>query len=380
MSNKSNKDFKALKRIIALKTVFKVFIYTVIAFIVLKILIDGVFNDDLAYTVSYIDRTLYLYIVDHKTEVLLVIFIIILVIASYIVLKKTFNYMEEIVNAIDKVIKEPENEISMNSDLATVENNLNKIRMDLIKRQNESKEAEQKKNDLIAYMAHDLKTPLTSIIGYLTLLDEEKEISKEMQGKYIKIALDKSLRVEELTNQFFEITRYNLKDMPINKQMIDISYLLDQLVEECYPMLESKNLKIKMDKPLKIEYLGDGDKLARAFENLIKNAINYSFKNTTIEINVKYEKENSNYEVSDNITQNSKNNKIILEFKNKGNKIPEYKLDKIFEKFYRADESRESSSGGSGLGLAITKQIVELHGGTIAVKNDDEYIIFKIVL
>ncbi len=357
-----NKELKSLKRAIALKTVFKVFIYTVVIFIVLKILIDGVFNDDLANTVSGIDRNLYLLIVDHKAETLLVVFIIIFGVASYLVLKKTLNYMEEMITAIDKILKEPTREINLNNDLVAVENNLNKIRMDLIKRQNEAKESEQKKNDLIAYMAHDLKTPLTSIIGYLTLLNDEKQISKEMQEKYIKIALDKSLRVEELTNQFFEITRYNLKDMPINKQMIDISYLLDQLVEECYPMLERKNLKIKMNKPSKIEYFGDGDKLARAFENLIKNAINYSYNDTTIEINVKMEEN------------------IILEFKNKGNKIPEYKLDKIFEKFYRADESRESSSGGSGLGLAITKQIVERHDGEISVKNDDEYIIFTIVL
>jgi len=366
MPNNTNQEFKLLKRMIALKTVFKVLVYTVIAFIVLKILIDGVFNDDLAYGISDINRQFYLEMVAKKTEVLLIAFIIIFAIASYIVLNKTLRYMEEIVGSIDKVIKEPDSEISMNSDLVAVENNLNRIRMDLIKRQNEAKEAEQKKNDLIAYMAHDLKTTLTSIIGYLTLLNDEKEISREMQKKYIKIALDKSLRVEELTNQFFEITRYNLKDMPINKQMIDISYLLDQLIEECYPMLESKKLKIQVDKPSKIEYLGDGDKLARSFENLIKNAINYSYNDSTIEINVKEEIKEKR--------------KITLEFKNKGNKIPEYKLDKIFEKFYRADESRESSSGGSGLGLAITKQIVELHGGTIAVKNDDEYIIFTIVL
>lgn len=367
MSSNTNQEFKALKRIIALKTVLKVFIYTVVSFIVMKILIDGVFNDDLANTVSGIDRTLYLYIVDHKAVVLLVAFILILIIATYIVLKKTFSYMEEMMNAIDRVIKEPNMQINLNSDLYAVENNLNRIRIDLIKRQEEAKLAEQKKNDLIAYMAHDLKTPLTSIIGYLTLLNDERQISKEMQEKYIKIALDKSLRVEELTNQFFEITRYNLKDMPINKQMIDISYLLDQLLEECYPMLESKNLNVDINKPSKIEYLGDGDKLARAFENLIRNAINYSYSNTIIQINVKDENEFGK-------------RKITLEFKNKGDKIPEYKLDKIFEKFYRADESRESSSGGSGLGLAITKQIVELHDGTISVKNDDEYIIFTIVL
>lgn len=95
------------------------------------------------------------------------------------------------------------------------------------------------------YMAHDLKTPLTSVIGYLSLLNEEQEISKKLQNKYIKIALDKALRVEELTNQFFEITRYNLNDIPLNKTNIDLVMLLDQLVEEFYPMLEERKFKIE---------------------------------------------------------------------------------------------------------------------------------------
>ena len=213
------------------------------------------------------------------------------------------------------------------------------------------------------YMAHDLKTPLTSIIGYLTLLNDEKSISRELQEKYIKIALEKSLRVEELTNQFFDITRYNLHTMPINKTEINITYLLKQLIDECYPMLEKNNLKCVLNAKDKVNYLGDGDKLARAFGNLLKNAISYSYKNTTIEINVKEELDN-----------------LYITFRNKGDKIPDYKLEKIFEKFYRGDESRTSTTGGAGLGLAITKEIIELHNGKISVKNDDEYIEFDIVL
>ena len=212
-------------------------------------------------------------------------------------------------------------------------------------------------------MAHDLKTPLTSIIGYLTLLNDEKNISKELQEKYLKIALDKSLRVEELTNQFFDITRYNLHSMPINKTELNITYLLKQLIDECYPMLEKNNLKCVLNAPDKVNYLGDGDKLARAFGNLLKNAISYSYKDTVIEINVTEELD-----------------KLYITFRNKGAKIPDYKLEKIFEKFYRGDESRTSSTGGAGLGLAITKEIIELHNGKISVKNDDEYIEFDIIL
>ena len=151
--------------------------------------------------------------------------------------------------------------------------------------------------------------------------------------------------------------------MPINKKEINISYLLEQLVDECYPMLEKNNLKCKLNMTNKVMYIGDGDKLARAFDNLLKNAINYSYKRSTIEVKLE-----------------QINDKIKISFRNEGDKIPKYKLDKIFEKFYRGDDSRTSSTGGAGLGLAITKEIIELHNGTISVKNDDKYIEFNIEL
>lgn len=367
-----DKEFVKFKRSISIRLVFRILAYSLITFIILELLVDGIYNDNLANSVAYISRPLYNFIVTNKIEIMIMAFIIIFIISSYLVLRKTLNYMEEMIYAIDNILSEPNSEIKLNNDLVMVENKLNNIRVNLIKRQIEAKESEQKKNDLIAYMAHDLKTPLTSIIGYLTLLDQEKEVPKHLQEKYIKIALDKALRVEELTNQFFDITRYNLKDMPINKQMIDISYLLDQLEQECYPMLEDKKLKLKINKPSKVSYFGDGDKLARAFDNLIKNAINYSYNDTTIEINVR--------SIGESVNDKLGNGDIIIEFKNKGNKIPSYKLEKIFERFYRTDEARQSSNGGAGLGLAITKQIIELHDGTISVKNDDEYIVFTIVL
>ena len=128
-------------------------------------------------------------------------------------------------------------------------------------------------------------------------------------------------------------------------------------------MLQEKKLECILNKPKTIQFMGDGDKLARAFGNLLKNAINYSYLNTTIKIDIK------EYE-----------DKIEIVFKNKGDKIPEYKLEKIFDKFYRADESRTSSTGGAGLGLAITKQIIELHNGKIYAKNDNEFIEFYIEL
>lgn len=357
------KEFNQIKNAIAIKAIGEIMLTTIITIILLIILGDGIFNDGIAESVASVNQGFYRFLVTNKTIVMIILFAIIFTINTFLVIRHTMNHMVEILKATDKILKRPEEEIKLSGNLISIENQLNKIRIDLITSQNKAKESEAKKNDLIMYMAHDLKTPLTSVIGYLSLLTEEKEISKPLQEKYLHLVLKKALRVEELTNQFFDITRYNLSDMPINRKTIDLSMLLDQLVDECYPMLTERNLTCLIQKPNQVMYLGDGDKLARAFENLLKNAIYYSFEQTEIKIEV---------------IQNEKNIKII--FQNQGEKIPSFKLDKIFEKFYRADESRTSHTGGAGLGLAITKQIIELHQGTITVQNEDEWIIFTVQL
>ncbi len=338
-------------------------IVAVVISIIIYFILALFFENSLSDLVARLNYDLYSWIVYNRDIVLYAYIGIVLAVIIYKFISKYVNSINEVYNSLDLILKENNKTIKLPSEVNEFTEKLNDIKNDYITSKNNAKEAEQKKNDLIMYMAHDLKTPLTSIIGYLTLLNDEKNISKELQEKYIKIALDKSLRVEELTNQFFDITRYNLHSMPINKTELNITYLLKQLIDECYPMLEKNNLKCVLNAPDKVNYLGDGDKLARAFGNLLKNAISYSYKDTVIEINVIEELD-----------------KLYITFRNKGAKIPDYKLEKIFEKFYRGDESRTSSTGGAGLGLAITKEIIELHNGKISVKNDDEYIEFDIIL
>ena len=151
--------------------------------------------------------------------------------------------------------------------------------------------------------------------------------------------------------------------MPITKINLDLSILLDQLIEEFYPMLEERNLKLNVKKANSLIYNADGDKLARAFGNLLKNAISYSYENTVIDI-----------EMVD--TEDF----VEVVFRNQGSTIPKYKLDKIFDKFYRADESRGTNNGGAGLGLAITKDIIELHNGSICAKSNNDIIEFQVKL
>ena len=321
------------------------------------------FENAISIAVETFNYDAYYWIVNNRYIVECIYIGVVMAVVIYRFISKYVNATQEVYNALDLILKEEGERIKLPNEMNEFSDKINEIKYDYIMTKKNEREAEQKKNDLIVYMAHDLKTPLTSIIGYLTLLKDEKQISKELQEKYIKIALEKSLRVEELTNQFFDITRYNLQKMPINKQEMNLVYLLKQVIDECYPMLEKRNLRCDLQSVDKVMYVGDGDKLARAFDNLLKNAINYSYENTTIQIQLE-----------------QKGEKISIVFRNKGDKIPPYKLDKLFEKFYRGDDARTSSTGGAGLGLAITKQIIELHEGKIYVKNDNEYIEFFIEL
>ena len=327
------------------------------------IVLDALAGNFLGNSLYRINYDLYYWCVTNKPTIFVIYIFAISIISLYFFFSKKVENIAKIYSSLDKILDENNDNIELPSEMSKFSEKLTKINYEYILSKKNAKEAEQKKNDLIMYMAHDLKTPLTSVIGYLSLLNEEKEISKNLQEKYIKIALDKSLRLEDLTNQFFEITRYNLNDMPITKINLDLSILLDQLIEEFYPMLEERNLKLNVKKANSLIYNADGDKLARAFGNLLKNAISYSYENTVIDI-----------EMVD--TEDF----VEVVFRNQGSTIPKYKLDKIFDKFYRADESRGTNNGGAGLGLAITKDIIELHNGSICAKSNNDIIEFQVKL
>ncbi len=176
----------------------------------------------------------------------------------------------------------------------------------------------------------------------------------EQKAKYVKITLDKAYRLEILINEFFEITRYNLQSITLEKENIDLYYMLVQLTDEFYPLLAPHGKKAVIHADESIVLYGDPTKLARVFNNILKNAITYSYDNTII-----------------NITAKIQNNNIVICFQNTGKTIPKEKLTSIFEKFFRLDDARVTNTGGAGLGLAIAKEIVTLHGGTIYAVSDN---------
>lgn len=201
------------------------------------------------------------------------------------------------------------------------------------------------------------------MIGYLTILKDEKDIPQQSHDHYVEIALDKAERLEDLINEFFEITRFNLTQQALELSRIDIVRLLEQLIYEFKPMFKDKNLQCELDAPRSLEMKCDVQKMQRVFDNLLKNAVNYSFENTVIHIT---------------LLQSEKGYEFT--FENQGNTIPQAKLDHIFEQFYRLDSSRASHTGGAGLGLSISKAIIEQHHGQIQVESYDEKIIFKVLI
>lgn len=228
----------------------------------------------------------------------------------------------------------------------------------------------QRRSDLITYLAHDLKTPLTSVIGYLSLLDEIPEMPREQRCRYVGITLDKAKRLERLINEFFDITRYNLSHIELETESVDLSYLLVQMADEFYPLLAEHGNTVSLTvegAPASVEAPGaelwitaDPGRLARVFNNILKNAIAYSHEGTEIAVAAeRFERADAPGEPWARVTVSDE-----------GATIPPHKLEAIFDKFFRLDEARATSTGGAGLGLAIAREIVELHGGTITAASE----------
>lgn len=273
------------------------------------------------------------------------------------------EYFDEISAGCDALLDEKTELITLSPELGFLELKLNESKTILEKRERDAREAEQRKNDLVVYLAHDIRTPLTSVIGYLELLKEAPDLPIEQRAKYLSITLDKAYRLEQLINEFFEITRFNLQSIPLNRENIHLSYMLLQMAEEFYPILTPGGKSVRLDVPEDLSLYGDPDKLARVFNNILKNAAAYSYPDTVIEIRARQEE-----------------NGVRITFTNQGPQIPEAQLNAIFEKFYRLDSARSSSTGGAGLGLAIAKEIVTAHQGTISASSGPEGTVFTIEL
>lgn len=374
LDTKLKNKYRKLKLSVLLQTVFVTALTVLVGTFLLRYVIDGVYNDSFGTAfVTILTRcnvsqkkaiALYWKLIGNNKDLFTVLgFLLLFSLFFYIALSQMTKYLHQIEKGIENIISESKEPVHLITELKPIENRLNEIKETLKRQELEAEEAENRKNDLVVFLAHDLKTPLTSIVAYLSMLDTHPDMPIEERARYTHISLEKAIRLGELISEFFEITKFNLQNIELEKVELNLSMMLEQLADELYAVLREKNLicKVYAEENLVVE--GDPDKLARVFDNLLRNAISYCYPDTLIEILAK--------EVDGSVE---------ITFANRGDQVPAEKLERLFEKFYRVDDARSSSTGGAGLGLAIAKEIVELHGGTIRAESDREQTRFIVCL
>lgn len=318
------------------------------------------------FKIWYYDEPLYMFLHTIRENIFTIILIITLLVGIFTTvrfIRKPLKYINDVIVAAKELTAPTDKPVELPPALAEAEYELNSVRETALRNAALAKEAEQRKNDMIVYLAHDLKTPLTSVIGYLTLLRDEPDISDESRAKYTETALDRAQRLEELINEFFDITRFSLTTLTLEPQRIDLTLMLNQTISEFQPVFAEHTLTANADIQPDVELLCDPDKLERVFDNLLRNAVNYSYPDSAIDFSM-----------------TADDSAVTVRCKNRGRTIPKEKLDRVFEQFFRVDSARQSKTGGAGLGLAIAKEIVTLHGGTISAESADETVEFTVTL
>lgn len=273
------------------------------------------------------------------------------------------RYFKEINQGIEALLEDDEKQIHLSPEMSPFESKLNTVKQTLTRQKEETALAERRKDELVMYLAHDIRTPLTSVIGYLSLLEESPDMPLAERAKNVHIALDKAYHLEHMINEFFEITRYNSKQVELSKKQVDVYYMLVQLCDELLPVFARQGNSVALNFSENLTICADPEKLVRVFSNILKNAAAYSYPQTEI-----------------TVTAEESEKQVNILFENKGKTIPADKLEALFDKFYRLDKARISDTGGTGLGLAIAKEIVALHGGTIDAYSANETITFSVKL
>lgn len=312
---------------------------------------------------SLLGEKLFLWGMEHKISAFLILWAALFVLTAFVFSVSTLHNFDKTWRSLSAVFSDEREVRHFSRRFSDVEIALKDMKHSVYRSKQLAALNEARKNDLVMYLAHDLKTPLTSVIGYLTLLQETPDLPPAQRAKYVDITLEKAYRLEMLINEFFEITRYNLQTITLEKNRIDLGMMVNQIVDEFYPMLMEKQLSVSVEIAQRIVMLADAERIARVLDNLLKNAVAYSYPESTIRIGAQ-----------------QKDGSVVIRVRNQCDEIPPDKLARLFEKFFRADASRASGLGGSGLGLAISKQIVELHGGTITAQSTPQYTDFTVTL
>lgn len=228
----------------------------------------------------------------------------------------------------------------------------------------EERASEKSKDELITNVSHDLRTPLTSIIGYLGLIEDHQYQSEEDIVKYSHIAYDKAKQMKNLVEDLFEYTKVQQHGAPVNLMTVDLGQLLEQVGASFELEADKKGMAINVScEPTPLSITADPEKLGRLFSNLVANALKYGHGASYIHLTAKQLGE-----------------KVVITVADDGEKIPAKSVKHLFERFYRVESSRNKATGGTGLGLAIVQSIVELHHGSVTARSDDQETAFVVTL
>jgi len=298
-------------------------------------------------------------LISDKLWVALVVLVIELILTAIIVIS-TYHKLEldRIQQALKKIATDnltKQVKIKVNPDLQSIVDSFNLLISNMNRRAEEQKQSEESKDELISNVSHDIRTPLTSVIGYLGLIESKNFNDLGQILKYTHIAYKKSLEMQNLVNSLFEYANVQHATSRLNMTKFDMAQMLDQLSADFELEANKRGMEIIVNSiPDKILMKGDTEKLGRVFNNLIMNALKYGKGATHIWL-----------------TAEKKDKEVVVTVANNGQPIPEDSLKHVFDRFYRVEDSRSKKTGGTGLGLAIAQSMIQLHGGTIAVTSDD---------
>lgn len=381
------------------------------------------------------DITLYERLRQLKLPVFFAVYLIGTLVVAMLVLRRSVRDFDKLALAVTGLARERTQAPKLPEGLSIIQSELLQIQSAAIADEMASVEEERRKNEMVAYLAHDIRSPLTSVTGYLELLKDTPDMPLEARQRYAEVAFSKACRMESLVNEFFEITRYNVVRMPIERERLDAALFCQQVAEGYDIQAAARNLTIEVDAPEGLEFLGDPDKLSRALGNVIRNAIAFADEGTVISVSAARTASLGGEPMVDvalparlqppvpatrvgvaQAEEDAADAKPLLGGESSaapvppgpsafsmvprpasasvvpggqyvrfavtdhGKEISKPHLTSIFDKFFREDSSRGQENGGAGLGLAIAKEIVQAHKGEIAAVSDHGVTTFTITL
>lgn len=297
------------------------------------------------------------------------VFVVVFLLVFFVMIRNTIRYVKTIADGLIHLAKGDLNyriRPTREDELGMVVRNINYMADQLQNMMVKERQIEKSKMELIAHISHDLRTPLTSIIGYVNLLKQEDDRTSAEYKRYVSNTYSKLQQLQKLIDDLFEYTRLTGGDVQLALKEIDLNDMMEQMIAEYEPIARKYNLDIRKDwKAAPMPSYVNAEKLARAIDNLLMNALKFSIKPGEIIVGLA-----------------KREGQIVLTVENKGIPVTREQENQLFDRFYKAEESRNDQNipTGSGLGLSIARNIVELHGGRVGLEHRDGHYKFYIEL